>query len=323
MRRFFYVQNNKGDDFIFLTERSKSNELKYLEALSIRAQLTETESKTLNRLQKGFEGEKRYDKIFDEAGHDKISIFRDIWIKADKSLTQIDSLIVSDDVVVINEIKNYSGQYTYENNVWHVGNIQISDDPIIQSKRASSKLIKIFRENHTNVTVDSNVIFPNPYFILTTNDEFCNASVIKRDRLKIYMRSLNRLSSGRDSHEVVQLIESYSVPEPLHRTDTEFSRLKTGRYCVHCNAYELDSYRGFTICRNCHGRMSNKLHVLTAVRDFQLLFHNGQITTAVIQKILNGEISYSTIQRNLRTYCTPVDHGRSRTYVMQDKSPIV
>ena len=308
---------------MFLTERSKSNELKYLETLSIRAQLTEAESKTLNRLQKGFEGEALYDKIFDEAGHDKVSIFRDIWIKADKSLTQIDSLIVSDDVVVINEIKNYSGQYNYENNVWHVGNIQISDDPIIQAKRSSSKLIKIFRENHANITVDAKVVFPNPYFILTTNDEACNTSMIKRDRLKMYMRSLNRLSSGKPSHEIMELLESYRVPEPVYHMDTKFSRLKTGRYCVHCNAYEFDSYRGFTVCRNCHGRMSNKLHVLTAVRDFQLLFHNEQITTAVIQKILNEEMSYSTIQRNLRTYCTPINHGRSRTYELRDKSPIV
>lgn len=302
---------------MFVTERSKPNELKYLEALSIRAQLTEAESKTLKRLNKGFEGEELYDRIFDEAGHDRVSIFRDIWIKADKSLTQIDSLIVSDDVVVINEIKNYSGQYTYENNVWHVGNIQISDDPIIQAKRASSKLIKIFRENHTHITVDSKVIFPNPYFIFTTNDAVCNASMIKRNRLKIYMRALNRLPSGRISHEIIQLLESYRVPGPVYHMDTEFSRLKTGRYCIHCNAYELDSYRGFTVCRNCSGRMSNKLHLLTAVRDFQLLFHNEQITTAVIQKILNEEISYSTIQRNLRTYCTPVNHGRSRTYELQ------
>ncbi|WP_462421768.1 nuclease-related domain-containing protein [Salinicoccus sp. Marseille-QA3877] len=296
--------------------------MKYLETLSIRAQLTEVESKRLNRLQKGFEGEQLYDIIFEEAGHDGINIFRDIWIKADKSLVQIDSLIVSDDKVIINEIKNYSGQYTYENNVWHVGNIQISDDPIIQVKRASSKLIKIFRENHINIVVDSKVIFPNPYFIISTNDDACTASVIKRDRIKIYMRTLNRLTSRKDAREIIQLIESYRVPEPFYQISTDFSRLKTGRYCMHCNAYELDSHRGFTVCRNCHGRTSNKLHVLNAVQDFQILYHNEQVTTAVIQKILKNEISRSTVQRNLRTYCTPVNHGRSRAYELQRKDRI-
>lgn len=243
-----------------------------------------------------------YDRILDEVRHDEISIFRDIWIKADKSLTQIDSLIVSDDMVIINEIKNYSGQYTYENNIWHVGNIQISDDPIIQAKRASSKLIKIFRENHISVTVDSKVVFPNPYFIISTNDNACTSSIIKRDRIKMYMRTFNQLPSWKNTGNIIQLIESYRVPEPGYQMDTEFTRLRTGRYCVHCKSYELDGYRGFTICRNCHGRMSNKLHVLTAVRDIQILLHTEKVTTAAIHKILNSEISFSTVQRNLRRH---------------------
>lgn len=292
--------------------------MKYLETLSIREQLTEAENKTLIRLQKGFEGEQLYDRILDEVGHDDISIFRDIWIKADKSLTQIDSLIVSDDVVIINEIKNYSGQYIYENNIWQVGNIQISDDPIIQTKRASSKLIKIFRENHMSVTVDSKVIFPNPYFIISTNDAACTSSIIKRDRIKMYMRTFNQLPSWKKSGDIIELVESYRVPEPCYQMGTEFSRLRTGRYCFHCKSYELEGYRGYTICRNCHERTSNKLHVLTAVRDFQILFHKEKVTTTAIHKILNDEISSSTVQRNLRKYCTLVNRGKSRTYELRD-----
>ncbi len=266
------------------------------------------------RLQKGFEGEQLYDKILDETGHSAIGIFRDIWIKVGKSLTQIDSLIISDDMVIINEIKNYSGQYAYENNIWQVGKIQISDDPIIQTKRTSSKLIKIFRENNLQVNVDSKVIFPNPYFIISTDDTTCLSSIIKRDRLKIYMRTFNQLPSWKKSENIVELIEAYRIPEPAYEQDTDFSRLRLGRYCTHCQSYDYDGHRGFTICKNCHERTDNKDHILTAARDFKVLAHDQRITTAAIHKILNAEISYSTVQRKLRKDCRPVNRGRVRTY---------
>ncbi|MCD2138726.1 nuclease-related domain-containing protein [Salinicoccus halitifaciens] len=302
---------------MFLNKRNKSNELNYLEVLSIRAELTDQERKTLERLRKGYAGEQLYDRILDEVGHEQVNIFRDIWIKADKSLTQIDSLIISDETVIINEIKNYSGQYKYDNNNWYIGKAQISDDPLIQSRRAASKLIKIFRENNMSIHVENKVIFPNPYFILDTNDEQCRASIVKRDRLKYYFRTFNQLPSWSRHEKIIELLKSYTVAEPAHPQQADDNRLTFGRYCPSCTSFNLQSHRSFTICRDCHHKSDNKAHVLAAVRDFQILFNEQNVTTTAIQKMLNHEISNTTVKRYLRQYCTPANNGRFRTYSLR------
>lgn len=288
-----------------------------MEALSIRTELTDREMKTLERLQKGYRGEQLYDRILDEVGHDSLHIFRDIWIKADKSLTQIDSLIVSDDRIIINEVKNYSGLYIYDKNIWHIGNIQISDDPLIQVRRSSSKLIKIFRENNVHMDVDHKVVFPDPYFMLSTEDQSCMSTVIKRDMLKTYIRGLNQHSIGRRSEQIIKLLETYTVPGPVFEQVTDFKRLKRGRYCIHCKTYEIESFRGFTICRECHGRTDNAAHILRAVNDFQTLFHGEDVTAPLIQCLLGDELSSATIRRHLRQHCTPESTGRFRTYALK------
>lgn len=310
----------KGVFILFLTSRNKSNELKYLEALSTRAELTDREMKTLERLQKGYRGEQLYDRILDEVGHDSLHIFRDIWIKADKSLTQIDSLLVSDESVIINEIKNYSGHYKYEHNNWSIGKAQISDDPLIQSKRAASKLIKIFRENNMDIHIENKLIFPNPYFILETNDEQCMAAVVKRDRLKYYFRQLSQLPCWRRHEQIIGLIRSYIVEEPLYSHQTDYSRLTPGRHCLKCKSFNLQVHRSYTVCSHCQHKAGNQAHILNAVRDFQVLFNENKVTTSEIQKLLNHEISNTTIKRYLRQHCIPESTGRFRTYALKEPS---
>src|SRR5699024_5414236 len=190
-----------------------------------RAILTKEEEKKLSWLKRGFEGEQLYDQIFDEVGDGNMNMFIDIWIQGDKSLTQIDALIITDETVFINEIKNYSGNYKYENNTWQIGNIQISDDPIIQAKRASSKLIKIFLENKTSINTDFNIMFPNPYFILSTDDNYCRSKTIKRELMKQYFRNINQLSSWKNTNHLIQMIQNNIVPEPKYAAITDPSRL--------------------------------------------------------------------------------------------------
>src|SRR5699024_8638485 len=61
-----------------------------------------------------FAGEAEYDRLFDVAGHGRLLIYRDGWMKVDKAVLQADSLIVTGGVIVVNGIKNYSGSHLYQ-----------------------------------------------------------------------------------------------------------------------------------------------------------------------------------------------------------------
>ena len=68
----------------------------------------------MSNLARGFAGEAEYDRLFDVAGHGRLLIYRDVWMKVDKAVLQADSLIVTGGVIVVNGIKNYSGSHLYQ-----------------------------------------------------------------------------------------------------------------------------------------------------------------------------------------------------------------
>ena len=71
--------------------------------------LTDKEERSLPFYEKGYLGECLYDKIFEEVGHSNLYLFRDTWLEINSSIVQLDSLIISDGEMIINEIFNFSG----------------------------------------------------------------------------------------------------------------------------------------------------------------------------------------------------------------------
>src|SRR5699024_7379364 len=84
------------------------------DALPIWSALTRDEQWRMSNLVCVFAGEAEYDRLFDVAGHGRLLIYRDVWMKVDKAVLQADSLIVTDGVIVVNGIKNYSGSHLYQ-----------------------------------------------------------------------------------------------------------------------------------------------------------------------------------------------------------------
>ena len=86
---------------MFLNIRQKPQELIYHEALSNRSILSDKEQRKLAALSSGHVGECEYDRLFDDAGHGSLLIYRDIWMKVDDALIQADSLIIADGVLAV------------------------------------------------------------------------------------------------------------------------------------------------------------------------------------------------------------------------------
>src|SRR5699024_1417797 len=169
---------------MFLTGRKKPKQLMYYEVLEKRAELSREEQRALQYLRSGFEGEKQFDDVFDEVGHDNLYIFRDIWLVLDGATVQLDSLAVTNDTLILNEIKNYSGKYTYENGVWKVRRQQISEDPVSQIRRAAGKLFKLSYETSFKFEVRKEIIFINSYFMFDAYDDRDPDMFILRNGLK-------------------------------------------------------------------------------------------------------------------------------------------
>lgn len=103
---------------MFITERKLPEELLHYYALKHRSILANNYFDKLHRLERGVEGERVYDLILDEAGHSNLYIFRDLYLLIEGSVTQYDTLIVSESGIIVNEIKNFTGDYQVKDSLW-------------------------------------------------------------------------------------------------------------------------------------------------------------------------------------------------------------
>ncbi len=306
---------------IFLNERLKSRELNYYEALSRRCELTKDETRKLSILRRGFEGEKEYDRIFDEAGHENILIYRDLWLKIEGSTLQIDALIITEDTLIVNEIKNYSGLYSYENNGWFINGTQISDDPLAQASRTGNKLLKLRYLLQQNFDRDYKVVFVNPNFNLNikSDDE---RNIVQRSILRNYMKELNKLHAGQKAYEMSRGIRQYFIEDPMPLPELDYERVKNGNYCSDCGFYGLELKRYHAVCHQCSNRETIEKMIIRSMIDFVLLFKNTPMTKERLIQFIGGNRNERSIRRCLNKYGVKVGAGRSTEYIIETQDLI-
>lgn len=299
---------------MILTERKKPKELLYLEALSARTALSNDETKKLEWLSRGYQGEVLYDKIVDEVGLSNIYIFRDIYLEIDGSVTQFDCLIVTEDAVEMNEVKNYSGNYACKNGKWYVRDVEVSDNPLIQMSRAESKLIKLRNAHNLRFNVGGKIVFSNIEFVLTSDDSNLSNSIITRPYLRSYLREFKNSWAGPGAESIVRLIQSYIVENPYFKSVADFDQVRKGLYCRDCACFDLDKRQFHYSCTHCGKLDTVHTLVLRAIADYSILFSDRPLTRKSLWEFLNYEISERTLIRFLLKYCNQYSDGRSRHY---------
>ncbi|MDO5360686.1 MAG: nuclease-related domain-containing protein, partial [Jeotgalicoccus sp.] len=199
---------------MYLNDRNTTAELLHYRALSVRGVLSVEDARNLKIYESGFSGECLYDKIFDEVGHDNLYIFRDVYLAVGKSGAQYDSIIIADDVITVNEIKNYSDEYYYKNGRFIKNGEVVPDNPFTQVDRAVGKLYRICRNAKISTEIKSKVIFPNDDFRLYSEDTSIWKNVVIRMDLKKYFRQFKDSYNTEKAGSLVSVIRAHISPNP-------------------------------------------------------------------------------------------------------------
>lgn len=299
---------------MILSHRTAGAELLFYRALVKSRRLSSEEAKILSVLEKGFSGECEYDRIFDSAGHGSVFVFRDIYLKIDGAVAQYDSLIVSDDGIVVNEIKNYSGLYRYENGKWYIRKSEVSEDALSQLRRAMGKLIKMRYLVRDEFSVTGKIVFPNIEFRLETRDEALRDSVVLRSELRHYLMQFKNMYAGRFAEKIDALIRERIVANPYFDKSADFSSVKNGLYCGACGGFELELYHYHLMCQKCGSCEKKETHLLRAIYDFKSLFLNEKLTKQRLLQFIDYKISERTVYRLLNKYCNRLSSGPGSYY---------
>ena len=299
---------------MILTERKVPFELMYMRAFSRRVEPSSKDARTLSVLESGYEGEVHYDKVLEEIGHESLIVFRDIYVKAGDAVAQFDSIIVDGNSVTVNEIKNYSGIYSYNDGQWFSGKFEVTEDAISQLKRAIGKLKKIRYESKMNFDVNGKIIFPNLDLQFDCDDERARSMVVMRNQLKEYLKSFQSSGVSEQSKEIARVIYRKIIDNPYFDKSADMADLKRGLYCSSCGGFDLDIQKYYVYCRRCKCRESKESHIIRAFSDFQALFRHEKMTRQKLQDLLGDQISERMLQRMLKKYCETHSTGAATYY---------
>ncbi|WP_342388699.1 nuclease-related domain-containing protein [Salinicoccus bachuensis] len=301
---------------MFLTDRKKTKELNFHEVLERRAELEEGEKRRLKMLRQGFEGEQTYDRLWDEVGHEQLLIFRDLWLKVENATLQIDALIVGEDRLIVNEIKNYSGMYQYGNGSWSVNGFQISEDPLAQASRTAGKLIRLKYGGSHPFDVDRKVAFVNPNFNLTIDSDENEKHIVTRSMMKYYMRDIARRHAGPNAAALSNTIRNFIIDDPMATPEVEAGRIRTGLYCGRCGSYKLTLDRYRSHCGSCGHQETIEYQIVKAIVDYALLFPEQPIEKRSVVWLTGNQLNPRRIEFNMNKYCRLVRRGRHSAYVI-------
>lgn len=302
---------------MLLSERKISEELAFYRALNNRSRLSKKEAKQLSILERGYIGECTYDEVFDEIGHGSVFVLRDIYLQVEGGVAQYDALIISDSGIVVNEVKNFSGDYRYEEGKWYYGQHQIPDDAIAQLKRAVGKLLRVKYNMNLNFEVTGKIVFPHVEFRLNSNNGELWDLVVMRAGLRKYLKEFRYEHISARAEKIAEAIAQLIVVNPYFNKCADFDTVRKGLYCGVCGGFELMKSHFYMECKNCRSKEKKETHLIRAMSDFKSLFLKDKMTKKRFMEFIDYKVSSRTALRILDKYCDCVANGAHTYYIFK------
>ncbi|MBS4210608.1 nuclease-related domain-containing protein [Bacillus sp. FJAT-50079] len=302
---------------MLMKPRVLSDELSILRCLNIRMDLSSKDKRHLLKLEKGYQGEVMFDQLTEKL-QSKIYILNDLCLEFNRSIFQIDTLIISESVIFPLDVKNYEGDYIYgEEEFQRVMSDHKMPNPLNQLKRSHLLLRSLLKSLNIHLDIDGSIIFINPKFTLYQAP--VNPSFIFPTQINLFLKTLNEIPSNLNDHHkrIADLLISMHQPEsPFIRLPPyEYNQLRKGIICEACHSFHFKVSERKLVCNQC-GRVENiDSAVLRNVEEFRLLFPNRKIRTNCIHEWCNIISSKKKIRRILSQNLRPIGEREHRYFV--------
>ena len=287
--------------------RSKPTALRILEFLNKRKKLTNKEKQHYLNLHRGYEGEILFDN-FTEKLQCECLILNDLLLEVNNTSFQIDCLIITGDKTYLYEVKNYAGDYYYQNDkLFKKPRLEVIN-PLHQLSRSEPLLRQLLLPTGFNPQIDASVVFINPSFTLYQAP--LDKPFIFPTQIKQHMRSINEMPSKlMEKHRKLadRLLSLHLSESPYNQLPSyEYGQLRKGIICFKCHSFSVSVKQRECVCQECGYKESLTSSVLRIVKEFEILFPNEKITTNNIHDWCQVVNSKKSIRRILSSNLTAV-----------------
>ncbi|MBP2242781.1 hypothetical protein J2Z40_003361 [Cytobacillus eiseniae] len=270
---------------MFLKERKEPVELLILRSLNNRMNLTANEQQQYSNIKKGYEGEVHFDSVITRLSSN-ILILNDLLLESNHSIFQIDSLLITQDLIIPCEIKNHEGNYYYQNENFYActTNREITN-PLHQLNRIETLLTHFLHKHGFKLPIKGYLHFIHPEFFLYQAPK--NEKVIFYPQLNHFLKNIDRqLANLTKRHDQLAnlLLDAHIKKSPISTRlpSYQYDNLKKGIHCNVCHSFQMTILNRKIICEQCGNLENTHAAVLRSVEELKLLFPNMKITVATI-----------------------------------------
>lgn len=301
---------------MIIKNRSESTELLILRYLNLRVTLPVIDLNRYLYLEKGFLGEKKFDKMLEILSNEWL-ILNDLLLEFNNTYFQIDSLLISHDTFYIIDIKNSEGDHYVEGNLWYKVPKNEIKNPLEQLKRCETLFRRYLQNLGYTPKMLSSLAFVNPNFYLYQAP--IDLPAIFPSQINRFLEKLNKKPVkllDRNLKLAEHLVASHIKVSPFTRVpDYRFEDLKKVVMCKVCHSTNVVIHERKSECSDCSFIEAIDATVLRHVKEYRLLFPDRKLTTNDIFDWCGGGISKRTIRRILEKYFAKKGYGKYTYYV--------
>ncbi|GMA52724.1 hypothetical protein GCM10025857_40810 [Alicyclobacillus contaminans] len=191
--------------------RMKPQDLSWLEAIRQRGRLNDEEKKSYQRLLTGFQGELSFDQLWEHFLGNKFECLDDVTLDYHGDVSQMDKIFKDGNIVYLADIKNYQGNYVYENNALKIGKTIFANDIIEQARRSRRIFTRLFEDYQLPLEVKNVIIFINEQGRINLCDELPEI-ILNYEEIPSWLMSLRGHIQTNQNLSWQELIKKYQIP---------------------------------------------------------------------------------------------------------------
>lgn len=285
---------------IVLKTRTTANE-ELLHVLHSRITLTNVDAQRFSNLFKGIAGEQQFEKLTASLQSD-FYLLHDICLEHNHSIFQIDTLLISEQEIIIFEVKNYEGEYVYESESFRMlSTNQEILNPLHQLNRSKTLLQSLMKKMKVHIPIKGYLIFINPEFTLLQAP--VDMPIILPSQLKRFLRQLNQTPSSltKQHEQLAEHLVNIHLPTSPYERETFYSynQLQKGIRCPECGKFMSRKNIRTLACVVCGLEEALDAGIIRSVNELKLLFPEMKISSSIVWEWCAIVDSQKTIRRVL------------------------
>ena len=291
------------------------------ELLRHRIELSPKEKNRYERLVKGYIGERTFGRILHEKQLTNVLPLFGLLFEVGDTECQIDSILLTNDMIFLIEIKNNSGDFYVQNDkIYSLRTKNEIRDPFAQLERATFLCKSLLKSIEVEMEVRSYVVFPNDEFMLY--EAPLHLPMVMPTQVKRFLRKINANAGrldGRHEKLAQQLVSLHKEKSFYERVPSyELGALRRGIFCWKCGSEFVRANRFSFCCENCRAQFHMNDVLLHAIAEFHFLFPEEKITVKNMLDWCGESFSKNFIRGILNDHLMTKPNGRHTHYSFLD-----